>query len=292
MIERREFVDAHVHLWDLKHPAMRYAWLEPGATHPHLTAAEIARLASSDYVIDNFLYETRHAGLTKIVHVQAAVGIADPVRETEWLQAAADRTGFPQAIVGHASLQDDGVREVLERHLRFPNFRGIRDFGRGDYLVDPAFHRGFSHLQDLGLVFNLDCLWQKMDQALELARHFPRVRVVLDHMGYPQERTGEYFENWRRAIRRLAAADNVICKISEVGMADKSWTIDSIRPWILECLEAFTPARCLFGTNWPVDKLYSSYDALLDVYRRLVSELSGSEQTAVLSANAERLYRI
>jgi predicted TIM-barrel fold metal-dependent hydrolase len=290
--ERLGFVDTHVHLWELKHPAMRYAWLEPGATHPHLTAAEIARLASSDYLIDDFKYETRHAGVIKIVHVQAAVGIADPVRETEWLQAAADRTGFPHAIVGHASLQDAGVQEVLERHLQYPNFRGIRDFGRGDYLVDSAFRRGFGHLRDLGLVFSLDCLWENMDKAVDLARRFPTVPIVLDHMGYPQERTREYFESWRRAIRRLADAGNVNCKISEVGMADKAWTIDSVRPWILECLEVFTPARCMFGTNWPVDKLYSSYDALVDTYRHLVRELSVTEQTAVLSGNAERLYRI
>ncbi|MEN8112890.1 MAG: amidohydrolase family protein [Actinomycetota bacterium] len=292
MTDRFPMVDTHVHLWDLQHPDMRYVWLEPGAQHPHLTSEEIETLASRNESIDDFLFETRHADVPKIVHVQAAVGIENPVKETEWLQAAAGRTGFPQAIVGHASLQSDDVREVLEGHMEYANFRGIRDFGTGDYLVDPAFHRGFEVLDELDLVFSLDSLWESMGKGRDLAVKFPETTVVLDHMGYPQERTDEYFENWRKSLRAIAEADNVVCKISEVGMADKTWTYETVRPWVLECIDVFGPDRCMFGTNWPVDRLYASYDGLVDSYRRMISDFSDDEQKAMLAGNAEQLYRI
>ena len=100
------------------------------------------RLAERNYLAEDYIAESRNANVTKAVHVQAAIGSPDPVAETEWLQAAADRTGFPHGIVAHADLRDPGVEGVLERHCRFPNMRGIRDFSYGDYLVEPDFPPG------------------------------------------------------------------------------------------------------------------------------------------------------
>ena len=183
--------------------------------------------------------------------MQAAIGSPDPVTETEWLQAAADRTGFPHGIVAHADLRDPGVEGVLERHCRFPNMRGIRDFSYGDYLIEPDFHRGFALLEKYNLVSSIAAGWQDMAKLRELADTYPNIMIVVDHTGLPAERTDEYFEQWKGSMAVASACGNIRWKISGLGM-DNNWTVDSIRRWVLTSIETFGVDRCIFGTNWPV----------------------------------------
>lgn len=285
-----EFVDTHVHFWNLKHPDLYYSWLQPDWEHPLL--GDIDQLKHLRYEAEGYEAETRFAGTTKCVHVQAALGIEDPINETAWLQEMADRTGWPQAIVAHADLADAGVERVLERHCEHANMRGIRDFGTGDYLVDPDWHRGYALLAKYDLVCSLDCFWENMGKARDLARSAPDVVLVLDHTGFPLERSDEYFENWKRGMATLAEADSAVCKMSGLGMRDPRWTVESIRPWVLHAIETFGVERCFFGTNWPVDRLFSSYDAVVAAYREIVRDFSDAEQGALFARNAERVYRI
>jgi predicted TIM-barrel fold metal-dependent hydrolase len=97
---------------------------------------------------------------------------------------------------------------------------------------------------------------------------------------------------WREGMRDAAGAPNVVCKISGLGMCDNAWTVDSIRPWVLECVEAFGTDRSFFGSNWPVDSLYSSYGDVVDAYEQIVADFSQDEQEALFSKNAERVFRI
>lgn len=286
-----DFVDAHVHFYDMNHPDLHYAHWQPDVVHPTL-GTQTRKLAERDWLAEDFIAVSRAANVTKAVHVQAAIGSADPVKETEWLQAAADRTGFPQAIVAYADLRAPNAEAVLERHLAFPNMRGIRDFSHGDYLTAPDFRRGFALMEKYGLVASVAAEWRDMENLADLARAFPNVPIVLDHAGLPAERTPEYFANWRRGMRTAARADNVICKISGLGMGDNHWTVDSVRPYVLACIETFGTARSLFATNWPVDSLWSGYDAIPSAYSEITRAFSDSEREALFSANAERLYRI
>jgi len=285
------FVDTHVHFWDLEHPDLRYVWLEPGWIHPLL--GDIRSIKTPLFGAEEIIAETRFANVSKFVHVQAAIGSEDPVDETRWLDAAAERTGVPAAIVGDCRLAADDAAAVLERHAEAsPRMRGIRDFGEGDYMNDPAWRRGYARLADYGWVCDLDCFWEGMATARDLARAVPDVTLVLGHAGFPQARDDEYFANWRGGITTLAEADNAVCKISGLGMKDERWTVDSLRPWVLHCIEAFGVERCLFGTNWPVDRLYSSYGDVLSAYDAIIADFSHDERVALFSGNAERVYRI
>ena len=118
--------------------------------------------------------------------------------------------------------------------------------------------------------------------------------LILGHAGFPVQRDDAYFEQWRSEMSALGEAENVACKVSGFGMADNHWTIESIRPWVLHCIEAFGPSRIMFGTNWPVDVLYATYLEQTDAYRTILAEagFSRSEQEDMLYRNAERLYRI
>ena len=290
-MKKLEFVDSHVHFYDMQHPELFYGHWQPGVPHPFL-GSQIQMLAERNYLAEDFIADTRSANVTKAVHVQAAIGTKDPVKETEWLQQAADRTGFPHGIVAHADLRDPDVEAVLERHLESANMRGIRDFSYGDYLVEPDFHRGFALLGKHNLVSSVGAQWQDMEKLRALAARFPDIIIVIDHAGFPEERSDEYFQNWKRSVVVASEAENVRMKISGLGMGDNNWTVDSIRPYVLHCVETFGPDRSFFATNWPIDSLWSTYDALIDAYVEIIAGLSEDEKVAMFSKNVEELYRI
>ena len=139
-------------------------------------------------------------------------------------------------------------------------------------------------------MFDLDCEWMNMPAALELARRQPNLKIVLEHIGFPRRRDDEYFANWEKAVRVLAQAPNVTMKISGVAMTDQRFTKESLRKWVEVCLDAFGADRCVLGSNWPVDRLYSSYDVIMDIYREFISSLSLAEQLKICNLNAARLY--
>ncbi len=93
-------------------------------------------------------------------------------------------------------------------------------------------------------------------------------------------------------MRGLERADNVVVKISGLGMYDHRWTIESLRPWVLACIEAIGTERIVFGSNWPVDRMFSSYPDLIDAYAAIISDFTESEQRAMFAGNAERIFRI
>ncbi len=283
-------VDTHFHLHDLKRPELRYSWLEPDAIHPFL--GNIDALKAQHYWIDDYIAEIRFSNVPKAIHVQAALGIPDPVNETRWLQAFADRTGYPQGIVAECHLAEGDAQSVLERHMQYANVRGVRDFGKGRYLVDAAWRSGFGCLERHNLVACIDTRIQHFDDLLDLARKFPNIVICVDHCAIPEARDEAYFERWSAAVRKLAKADNVVMKISGLGMMDRLWTIDSLRPWVLGCIEAFGVERVVFGTNWPVDRMFSSYPDIVNAYAKVIAGFSRDEQLKMFSGNAERVFRI
>ena len=286
-----EFIDAHVHFYDMNHPELHYAHWQPDEDHPFL-GARTRELAARNWLAEDFIELTRPFNVTKAVHVQAAIGSKDPVKETEWLQDAAERTGFPHAIVAHADLRDPNVEETLARHCQYPLMGGVRDFSYGDYLTAPDFHRGYTLLEKYGLIASIAAQWQDMEKLRDLAAKFPNTKIVIDHAGFPTERTPEYFADWKRGMETAAQADNIICKISGLGMGDPDWTTDSIRPYVLRCIEAFGVERSLFATNWPVDSLFSDYGAIVRAYDEITAEFSEDERAALFSGNTAGLYGI
>ncbi len=284
------FVDTHFHLHDMKRPQLRYAWLERDAIHGFL--GDIDALKAQHYWIDDYIAEVRFANVPKAVHVQAALGTPDPVDETKWLQAFAHRTGYPQAIVAECHLADGDAEAVLERHMQYANVRGIRDFGKGRYLIDAAWRSGFKYLERHGLVSCIDTRIQFFDDLLDLAAAFPDILICIDHCAIPEARDDAYCKRWSAAMRELARADNVVMKISGLGMMDRRWTVASFRPWVLGSIDAFGTDRVVFGTNWPVDRMFSSYPDVINAYAAIISGFTREEQTAMFSGNAEKLFRI
>jgi len=284
------FIDTHVHFYDLQHPKLEYGWLQPGAAHHILPSIEA--IQAQRYWADDWIAESRFANVVKSIHVECAVGTPDPVEESRWMQAFADRLGHPHGFVAEVHLGQPDAEAVLEQHLQFANMRGVRDFGEGEYLLDLAWRRGFARLREHDLVACIDPKPETYAHVKDLAAAFPNTVISLDHAGLPLRRDDDYLAFWRREITSLAEAPNVIVKISALGMGDPHWTIDSWRPLVDHCIESFGVERTVFGTNWPVDRLFSSYPDVIDAYAELIKAFSHSEQWAMFSANAERYFRI
>jgi predicted TIM-barrel fold metal-dependent hydrolase len=288
-----EFVDTHVHFIDQKDPRLRFSWLEPEFMHPRL--GDIDDMKHLVWKPEGLKAESRFTGLTKCVNVQAALDISDPVDETAWLQEHADRTGWPNGIVAYVDLAGGDAEAQLDRHMASANLRGIRDFGRlpdGDFFADEAWRRGAALLPARDLVLDVDVQAADMAKARAAADALPDVTFVLEHAAVPMERSPDFFASWGAALDELAGVPNAYCKVSGLGMGDPEWTVASLRPWVHRCLEAFGVERCLFGTNWPVDRLYSGYRDVVEAYDSILSECSAADRHRFFVGTAEQLYRI
>ena len=287
---RPAFVDTHVHFHDFSHPTLRWDWLLPEVEDSNL--GDYGEIKARRYTADDFIGETRFQNVSKVVHVQAAIGSPDPVEETRWLSEAAARWGIPHGIVAYADLGAEGAEQTLARHAEFERLRGIRDLRYDDYLTDDAWLRGFALLEKFGLVLCDDPAVEEMGVLAEIAERHPGITVCVDHAGFPKRRDDDYFREWRDGMAKLARVESTVVKISGLGMIDHRWTVDSLRPWVLACIELWGTTRSFFGTNWPVDRIYSSYGDVLDAYDEIIGDFAEDEREALFNGNASRVFRL
>ncbi len=292
-------IDAHHHLWDLT--ANHYPWLTGPPVQAHFGPYDKIR---KNYLVEDYLNDIRGQHIVKSIHVEAGSDPSDPVKETRWLQRQADTHGFPHGIVANANLAVDNVRAILEAHCRSPNVRGIRMMMRrpgelrrghpiaGSPMTDSAWRRGFKVLGEMGLTFDLQAPPPLMAEAAGLAASFPEVQLVLTHAGLPLDRTADGMGAWRKGMRLLAERPNVVVKISGIPMTDWRWSVESLRPIVLETIDIFGIERAMFGSNFPVDGLYSDYATLWGAYREITAGFTPEEQRGLFHDNAERVYRL
>ncbi len=297
-----QIIDPHHHLWDLENHS--YPWLVDPVDH---FAGDYAAIRKS-YLITDFVEDARPQDLVKSVHVQAGFDRDDdPVKETAWLQSVADNPalpGFPHGIVAYADLAAPDIEETLARHCAYPNMRGIRQMlnhgpepklcfaSRGDLMQDSRWRAGLALLARFGLSFDLQIWPWQMEEAAALAQAFPEIPFILNHTGMPYGQGPADFDRWRAGMQHLAEALNVVVKISGFGMFDRNWTIDSIRPFVLETIETFGPDRCMFASNFPVDKLMRDYNGIWDAFFTLTVTSSEDERRTLFHDNAARYYRL
>lgn len=292
-----EIIDAHHHLCDF---SRSYPWLR-GPAEPFRYHGD-DRALRRDYFIEDYLADAQEFELAGSVHVEN--GAADPLWEAEWIQDVHDSGGLPSVQVAKASLADPGVLSRLERLASVPSVRGIRDIlnwhpdprythtSRPDLITDPRWLEGFSHLSSLGLSFDLQVFPHQLDQAAHLAAKHPDTSIILDHAAMPIRRDPASLRDWRAGMDKLAKQPNVVTKVSALGTNDHSWTTASIRPVILETIEAFGPSRTMFGSNFPVDGLYSSFTALYSAFDDVTAAMTDGERRDLFAETARKTYGI
>ncbi len=296
---KRKIIDAHHHLWDLDH-GRRYAWLQDQPRGEGV-CGDVGPIATS-YLAANLKADTADYDLVQSVHVEALP--VDPLAEVGWVQRVADAEGICQAIVGRAELHLHDVERVLAAQKPNRNLRGIRHIvnwhakpnltfvDRNDLLTDAAWTAGFKLLKKYDLSFDLQLYPHQMGDAAALAKRNPETLIILNHTGMPDDKGEAGLQRWRDGMRALAANANVVAKISGLGMLDWTWTTESIRPFVLETIDIFGIDRCMFASNFPVDKLYSSFKTLYGAFETIVAAFSAEEQAKLFYDNAARWYRL
>ncbi len=310
-----EIIDSHIHLWDFSDPA---------------------------YFVAAYEADARTAGITASVYVDCTMGYYEdgldhlsPVGEVDFArgqaESAAGDVNVAAAIIGWADLclGDAAVDEALEalEAAGAGRFRGVRT--RATYDPDPVagygetgasanllmqdeYRRGVERLHARGYVLDLYAFHTQLDEVADLARSFPELPIVLNHIGGPlgvgpyAERPDEVFSDWQAGMSRLAVHSNVSVKIG--GFAISRLAIVKVRgrerppsseelaelckPWVDYCFAEFGANRCMFGSNFPVDKVAFPLLTFVNAMKHLTRGLSAQEQRAFFAGNAKEIYRI
>jgi predicted TIM-barrel fold metal-dependent hydrolase len=293
-------IDAHHHLWDLS--MARHPWL---GEHPEtgFFLGDYSAL-KHNYLPADYLKDSSGHNVLATVHCEAEWDRADQVGETRWISALHARHGFPNAIIAHAWFHTPNAAEILAQQAVFALVRGIRSkpvtvasagekpAGGPGTMRDDAWLTGLSRLERYGLSFDLRVPYWHLAEAASVAAQFPNIPMVLNHTGFPWDRSTEGLKAWRASMEVIARQPNMHLKISEFGLRDQAWDYESNRAVVRDALAIFGVERCLFATNFPVAGLRIGYDALVRAVARMVDDLPLRAREALFWRNAARFYRI
>lgn len=181
-----------------------------------------------------------------------------------------------------------GIRQQLHWHAN-PQYRFA---ARPDVMNDRGWRRGLAQLGARGLVFELQVFAEQMDDGARLTADHPEVTFVLLHAGMLEDRSPAGWARWRDGMRRLSACPNVYVKLSGLGTFVHRCAAEPWRPVIEETLALFGASRCMFGSNFPVEKLWTRYADVVAVTGDCLAGLTGPDLAAVLHDTAARVYRL
>lgn len=314
--------DPHHHLWD-----QRYDRVEPRYLLDEILRDLNSghRIVSTVFIQCSAMYRAdgpeamRVVGETEFVNGIAAMSAS----------GAYGPTRIAAGIVGMADLTlGDAVAPVLEAHLQAGGgrFRGIRHGVAWDPLgavvntrypspphlyLDPQYRRGFAQLARYRLSFEAWCYHPQLPELVDLARAFPETTIILDHFGGPLG-VGPYagqrdaiLHQWRKDITELATCANVVAKLGGLNMELNGFgwhererpptsqeLMEATRPYYEHTIEQFGVERCLFESNFPVDKVTCSYNTLWNAFKRLTAQYSPEEKAYLFHDTAARVYRL
>jgi predicted TIM-barrel fold metal-dependent hydrolase len=290
-------IDTHHHVWLRKD----VAWLaDPAPPRMFGDYFGIRR----DYTVVEWMRDIVPQGAVKSVHVTALWGPGKALDETKWLQAQADKHGFPHGLVFNVDLTAPDADAALKAQKQFPNVRGARQMlywdkqperqgaPRPDFCNDPDFRRGFALLEKYDLHFELQVYAHQAKFAVELLKAFPNIRMILVHAGMLTERTPEAINEWRAALAAMAAYPNLHIKLSGLGMYSLGLSYPQARQVIRDAIQIFGIDRTIYGSNFPLEKLHMSYEDFFGIYRKVMAEYTEAEQRAVFHDNAAKFYRL
>ena len=277
-------VDAHHHLWDLG--VRDQDWI---------TGAALAPLRR-DFLLGDYEPQARACGVTASVVVQTVTVPG----ETPELLALAATSDLIAGVVGWADLTEPALADRIATLTAMPaggKLVGLRHQVQNEpdpqWLTRPDVLHGLSVIARAGLAYDLVVTPGQLAAAARAAAAVPDLLFVLDHLGKPAIASGS-IQPWARDLGRLAALPNTAAKLSGlVTEADwNRWKPSDLKPYAEVALDAFGPARVMFGSDWPVCTLAASYRDVLQAARDLTADLSDAEREAIFAGTATRLYRL
>jgi len=290
-------IDAHHHIWrkdDLP-------WLK-GPMQPRIFGPYEA--IRRDYPITEYRADLAGTGVTRSVYVQTNWAPGDFAKEAAWVQATSDETGWPNGLVAYCDLMADDARAALDQLAAFPLMRGVRmqlhwhenpmyRFApRPDLMNDERFRRNLAYLSDYDWSFDLQVFASQMRDAAMLAHDYPRTTFALQHAGMLEDLSEEGRARWRQGMELLAREPNIVSKMSGLGTFIHANDKDLIAAIYRDTVALFGASRCLFGSNFPIEKLWTAYPALVEAHKMAAAQFSPAEQRDIFWNTASRVYRI
>ena len=268
-------IDSHQHFWQVGR--FDYPWMSSdlGVLYRDYLPADLAPAL----------------GLTRTVLVQASNSIA----ESRWLLDLANANGFIAGVVGWVDLTHPDAQ--LDELCAHPKFKGVRHLVESEpndaWLVQPAVLSGLQKLSARGCTYDLLVHTRHLKYIPHVAERCPELQFVIDHLAKPPIASREINE-WSRAMKSVAAFPNIHCKLS--GLVTEanwtSWQTEDLRPYVDEALNLFGADRMMFGSDYPVCLLASSYDRVLESFQELLKDLGDADRNKIFSTNAQRFYRL
>lgn len=275
-----DFIDAHHHLW--KYTEKEYPWISD-----HMSVLK------HDFLIPELTAVTKAAGVTGTVVVQAR----QTVGETEWLLDLATHHSILRGVVGWVPLVNASVEKDLARYAANPKLRGVRhvlhDEPDDAYMLRTDFNRGIGLLERRSLVYDILIFERHLQHTIEFVDRHPNQVFVVDHVAKPRIKE-DIVTPWAERIRELAKRPNVSCKVSGmVTEADwRTWTPEKLKPYFETVLSAFGPRRLMFGSDWPVATLATTYGRWAETVEGWLAPLSAAERERILGGTAIEIYKL
>jgi L-fuconolactonase len=244
-----------------------------------------------DYLPEDLFPILERNDMNQTVLVQASNSVA----ESRWLLDLADANPFVAGVVGWVDLTDPDTH--LDELCAHPKFKGVRHLVESepnhDWLIQPAVLSGLKKISDRGCTYDLLVHTRHLKYVLQVAQSCPELQFVIDHLAKPPIARGEIKE-WSEAMRPVAAFPNIHCKLSGLVTETNwsSWQTDDLRPYVEEALRLFGVDRTMFGSDYPVCLLASSYERVLESFQELLKDLSDAERNQIFSTNAQKFYRL
>jgi L-fucono-1,5-lactonase len=273
-------IDSHQHFWNVRR--FDYPWM----------SSDLGVLYR-DYLPDDLTPILAANGVEKTVLIQAS----NSVEESRWLLELAREHEFIAGVVGWIDLMSPNVTAQLQELTAHPKFKGVRHLVESepadDWLIQPAVLSGLRELSRYGLSYDLLVHTRHLKYVLRVVESCPELAFVIDHLAKPPVAKNEINE-WSAALKPIAAYPNVHCKLS--GLVTEanwsSWQTDDLRPFVDFALELFGLERLIFGSDYPVCLLATSYDRVLDAFQEILKGLSDAGRQQIFSKNAARFYRL
>lgn len=271
-------IDSHQHFW--KYDPVRYSWLE----------------GPLEDLQKDFLPEDLEPLLKKYnFDGSIAVQADQSEKETEFLLHLSQQNHFVKGVVGWIDLTQPNARGRLQHYAKNSLFKGVRHIvydQKGEFMEDPAFQNGISHLKEFDLTYDILCFDYQLQGAVKLVNEFPEQKFVLDHMGKPQISEGVSLE-WAKNIKALAAQPNVYCKLSGLltEMNDFRWKVEDFEPFLDVVLNAFGKDRLMYGSDWPVCLAAAHYNQTVEIIHSYFNhDFSALEK--MFGKTAARFYNV
>ena len=295
-------VDTHMHLWDLS--KQKHAWLAP--SNDSVKALGGLEKLRHDFLVADYLRDSANQKIVATVHIEALWDRSDVLGETRWLETLDKSRGVAARYIAAAPLGTPEGAAILAQQAAFTRVVGIRDIlsfhptqpeksfaAHSRVAFDPAWRADVARLVEHGLNLELMMYPYQLEGVLDLARSLPALQIVVNHSASPVDHDDAGMARWREAVRALGREPNIALKVSNIaGYDPQSSTFESVRAVALHCIESFGPERVMLGTDWPVARLNSEFDDIYDALRRIVADMTATEQRALFHDNAKRLYRL